>query len=139
MDCTQVGILKKANKVSFRCLLESKDCSGLKAEIRLEVLGNLTDKTLERSLANKQVSGLLILSNLTKSNSSWAVTVGLLDCRIICVEYIVSNEACAIGFFSILTMILKEGPSARYLPPPAVGADFRAALMVKKNRAGKDW
>ena len=50
VDSTKIGILEKSNKVSLRGFLKGKDCRGLKAEIRLEILGNLTDKTLEWSL-----------------------------------------------------------------------------------------
>jgi hypothetical protein len=79
MDGTQVGILKETNKVSLSSLLESQDCRSLETKIRLEILGNLTDKTLERELADEQVSGLLVTANFTKGNSSRAVSVGLLD------------------------------------------------------------
>jgi hypothetical protein len=79
MDGAQVGILKEANKVSLSGLLEGKDGRSLEAEIRLEVLGNLTDKTLEWELADQQVGRLLVPTNLTKSDGSRPVPVGLLD------------------------------------------------------------
>jgi histone H3 len=75
----QVGILKQANKVSFGGFLKSKDCRSLKAQIVLEILSNLTNQTLEGELANQKISRLLVATNLTKSDSSWAVTVRLLD------------------------------------------------------------
>ena len=50
VNCTQVGILKKTNEVSLGSLLKGEDSGGLEAKIRLEVLCNLTNETLERSL-----------------------------------------------------------------------------------------
>ena len=78
MDSTQVGVFKESNKVGFRGLLKSQHSSGLEAEIRLEVLGNLTNKALEGGLADEQVGGLLVLADLTESHSTRAVAVGLL-------------------------------------------------------------
>jgi len=79
VDGAQVGVLKETNKVGFGSLLQGKDRSGLESKVRLEILGDLTDKTLERSLADQQVGRLLVLSDLTKSDSTGAVSVGLLD------------------------------------------------------------
>lgn len=56
VDCTQVGIFEKTNKVSLRCFLKSKDSSRLETQVGLEVLGDLTNKTLEWSLADEKVS-----------------------------------------------------------------------------------
>jgi hypothetical protein len=41
MDGSQVGVLKEANKVSLRGLLQCKDGVALEAEVSLEVLSNL--------------------------------------------------------------------------------------------------
>ena len=79
VDSTQVGIFEKSNKVSLGGLLQGKDSSALEAEVGLEILGNLTDQTLEGSLADEQISALLVLSDLTKSDSTGAVSVRLLD------------------------------------------------------------
>jgi len=43
------------------------------------VIAYLTNKTLERQLADEQVGTLLVTTNLTKSDRSRAITVGLLD------------------------------------------------------------
>ena len=56
MDGAEIGILEKANKVSLRGLLEGHDSRALETEISLEVLGNLTDKTLEGELADEELS-----------------------------------------------------------------------------------
>ena len=78
VDSTQVGILEKTNQVSFSSFLEGKNSGGLEAKVTLEILGDLTDETLERSFADEKVGRLLVLANLTKSYSSWAVPVWLL-------------------------------------------------------------
>ena len=79
VDGAQVGVLEKANEVSLASLLEGHDGGALEAKVSLEVLGDLTDKTLEGQLADEKLSGLLVSSDLTESNSSWPVSVGLLD------------------------------------------------------------
>jgi hypothetical protein len=78
MNRAQVGVFEQSNEVSLSSFLESKHGSRLEAKIRLEILGNLTDKTLERSLADEKISGLLVLADLAKGDSSGTVTVGLL-------------------------------------------------------------
>ena len=78
VDGAQVGVLKETNQVSLRGLLEGHDGRGLEAEISLEVLGNFSDKALEGQLADEKLSGLLVTTDLTESNSTRAVTVGLL-------------------------------------------------------------
>jgi histone H3 len=79
VDGAQVGVLKQTNKVSLRCLLEGHDGRGLETEVSLEVLGNLTDKALEGQLADEELSGLLVATDLTESHGTGAVPVGLLD------------------------------------------------------------
>ena len=79
MDGAQVGVLKKTDEVSLAGLLEGHDSRALEAEVSLEVLGNLTDQALEGQLADEELSGLLVSPDLTESNGSWSVSVGLLD------------------------------------------------------------
>ena len=79
MDGAKVGVLEKANEVSLRGFLQGHDSRGLETEVSLEVLGNLTDETLEGELADEKLGGFLVSSDLTESNSSWPVPVGLLD------------------------------------------------------------
>jgi hypothetical protein len=78
VDGTEVGVLEQTNQVCLGSLLQGKHGRGLETEIGLEVLGDLTDKTLEGQLADKQLSGLLVAANLTKGHGSGTVTVGLL-------------------------------------------------------------
>jgi len=79
VDSAQVGVLKEGDEVCLNGLLKSTNGGRLEAEIRLEVLGNLTNETLEWELADQELSGLLVATNLTESDSSWLVSVGLLD------------------------------------------------------------
>ena len=119
MDGSQVGILEQRDEVSLSGLLKGHDGGGLEAQIRLgsrglnhgawgnntdretnlEILSNLTNKTLERQLADQELGRLLVtprgdlwvshwpesrrrrkfLPNLTKSDGTGAEPVGLLD------------------------------------------------------------
>jgi hypothetical protein len=47
VDSSQVGILKKTDKVSLSSFLESEDSSRLETEVSFEILSNLTNKALE--------------------------------------------------------------------------------------------
>jgi hypothetical protein len=51
----------------------------LETKVGFEVLGDLTDKALEWELADEQLCGFLVTTNLTESDGSWLVSVGLLD------------------------------------------------------------
>ena len=71
MDGAEVGVLEERDKVGLNGLLKSTDGGGLEAEIRLEVLSNLTNETLERQLADQKLSGLLVATDLTESDSTY--------------------------------------------------------------------
>jgi len=79
MDGTQVGVLKESDEVSLSSLLKSTNGGRLEAQISLEVLGDLTNQALEGELADQKLSGLLVATNLTKSDGAGAVAMGLLD------------------------------------------------------------
>ena len=79
VDGSQVGIFKEGDEVSLGGLLEGTNGRGLETEIGLEVLGNLTDETLEGQLADQELGRLLVTTDLTKGNGTGAVTMGLLD------------------------------------------------------------
>merc|ERR1719285_1241312 len=78
VDGAQVGVLKQTDQVGLAGLLEGADGSGLEPQVGLEVLGNLTNKTLEGQLADEQLSGLLVPPDLPQSNCARPVAVGLL-------------------------------------------------------------
>ena len=79
MDGSKVGVLEQTNEVSLGGLLKSQNSAGLEAEISLEILSNLSDETLERELSDQELSALLIPSDLSQSDSTRSVSVGLLD------------------------------------------------------------
>ena len=79
MNGTQVGVLKKTDKVSLTGFLEGHNSRALETQVGLEILGNLTDQALEGKLADEKLSGLLVSSDLTESNCSWPISVGFLD------------------------------------------------------------
>jgi len=78
MNRTQIGILKKTNKVRLSSLLKGQNRRSLETKIGLEVLGDLTHKTLEGQLADEEVGRLLVTTDLTEGDGTGAVTVGLL-------------------------------------------------------------
>lgn len=79
VDGAQVGVLKQTNQVGLGSLLQGHDSRGLEAKVGLEVLGDLTDETLEGQLSDQQLSGLLVTTDLTEGHCSRPVTMGLLD------------------------------------------------------------
>ena len=56
VDGAEVGVLEDADQVGLGGFLEGHDGRGLEAEIGLEVLGDLTDQSLEGQFADKQLS-----------------------------------------------------------------------------------
>jgi len=79
VDGAQVGVLKEANQVGLAGLLQGHHGRRLKAQVSLEVLGDLADQTLEGQLADEQLSRLLVATDLTQGDGTRAVTMGLLD------------------------------------------------------------
>ena len=78
VDGAQVGVLEETDQVGLRGFLQSHDSRGLEAKISLEVLGNLTDQTLEWQLPDEELCGLLVTTDLTESDCSRPVTMGFL-------------------------------------------------------------
>ena len=79
VDGAEVGVLEEGDEVSLNGLLKSTNGGRLEAEVGLEVLGDLTDETLEGELSDEELGRLLVTTDLTESDSSWLVSVGLLD------------------------------------------------------------
>jgi len=75
----QVGVLKESDEVSLASFLESHDGGALEAQVGLEVLSDLTDQTLEWEFPDQQLGAFLVSPDLTESNGSGPVSVGLLD------------------------------------------------------------
>jgi len=79
VDSAQVRVFEQGDKVGFDGLLESTDGGGLEAEVGLEVLGDLTDKALEGQLADEKLGRLLVATDLTESDGTRLIAMGLLD------------------------------------------------------------
>ena len=70
MDGAQVGVFEEGDEVGLNGLLESTDGGGLETEVRLEVLSNLTDQTLEGELADQELGRLLVATDFTESDGT---------------------------------------------------------------------
>jgi len=79
VDGAEIGVFEERDEVSLNGLLKSTDGRRLETKITLEVLGNFTNQSLERKLSDQELSGLLVSSDFTKSDSSWLISVWLLD------------------------------------------------------------
>ena len=79
VDGAQVGVLEQTNQVGLAGLLEGHDGGALEPQVSLEVLGDLTDQTLEGQLADEQLGGLLVPPDLPEGDCAGPVPVGLLD------------------------------------------------------------
>ena len=109
---SQVGVFKERDEVSLGRLLESHDGRALESEIGLEVLGNLTDETLEGELSDEELGGLWAgeSAKVPHPNSASRLTFWY---RLISRRATVPGRYLC-GFFT----------------PPAAGADLRAALAA---------
>jgi len=65
-----VGETDSQTMTSFNADLQSSDGSTLETQIGLEVLGDLSHQTLEGQLADQQLGGLLITTDLTQSHGT---------------------------------------------------------------------
>lgn len=79
MNGAKIGVFKEGDEISLNRLLKSTNGGRLETKIGLELLGNLTNKTLEGELADEKLSGLLVTTDLTKSDSTRFISVRLLD------------------------------------------------------------
>jgi len=79
VDGAQVGVLEESDQVGLAGLLEGHDGGALESEVGLEVLGDLTDQTLEWQLADEELGALLVPTDLSESHCSGPVTMGFLD------------------------------------------------------------
>lgn len=79
VDGAQVGVLKQTDEVSLASLLKGHDGGALETQVSLEVLGDLTDQTLEGQFADEKLSALLVTTDLPQGDGSRPVTMGFLD------------------------------------------------------------
>jgi hypothetical protein len=79
VDGAQVGVLEEADQVGLRGLLQREHSRALEAQVRLELLRNLTHEALEGQLADEQLRRLLVAPDLAQRDRARAVAVRLLD------------------------------------------------------------
>ena len=79
VDGAQVGVLKQTNQVGLGCLLQSHNSRALESQVGLEILSDFSHQTLEGELADEELSALLVTTDFSESDGTWAVTMGLLD------------------------------------------------------------
>ena len=79
VDGAQVGIFEQGDEISLDGLLEGADGRALESEVALEVLGDLTDETLEWELSDEEFGRLLVSTNLSEGDGAGLISVGLLD------------------------------------------------------------
>lgn len=78
MDGAQVCVLKESNQVGLGCFLKCHHSWALKSQVGLEVLSDLTNKTLEGQLPDEQFRGLLVSSDFSQSHCTGSVSVRFL-------------------------------------------------------------
>jgi hypothetical protein len=78
VDGAQAGVGEQVDHVCLRCLLDGEHCAGLEAKTLLAAHGDLTYEALERSLAEQQLSALLVASDLAEGDGAWAEAEWLL-------------------------------------------------------------
>ena len=78
VDGAEVSVLEQTDQVSLASLLKGHDGRALESQIGLEILGDLTDQTLEGKLADQKLGRLLVSPDLTESHGTRSVPVRLL-------------------------------------------------------------
>ena len=78
VDGAQVGVLKQADQVSLTGLLQSHDSGALEAQVGLEILSDFSHQALEGQLADQQLRGFLVATDLSQSHGTGPVAVRLL-------------------------------------------------------------
>jgi hypothetical protein len=128
----QVGVLEEGDEVGLGSLLEGHDGRRLESEVGLEVLGDLTDETLEWELADEELGGFL---RETEKRTRWwwglfAISAAIESERVSLTWYfLISRRATVPGLYLW-----------GFLTPPVVTAlqrvEVNASSMVSDQRDG---
>ena len=78
VDRTEICVLEKTNQVGFACFLQGHHSGALEAELSLEILGDLTDETLEGQLADEKFGALLVAADFSEGNCAGPVAMRFL-------------------------------------------------------------
>ena len=79
VDGAHVGVLEQTNEVCLDGLLEGEEGRALESELRVALVSDVLDDSLERQLSDQEVSGSLVLSDLSDGHGAGSESVGLLD------------------------------------------------------------
>tara|TARA_B110001452_G_C15066593_1_gene372284 strand:- start:266 stop:649 length:384 start_codon:yes stop_codon:yes gene_type:complete len=85
VERAEIGVLEEADEEGLGRLLEGEDGVALEPDKvhvifrSADVLRDLADEALEGELADEELGGLLVLADLTESDGTGPVAVGLLD------------------------------------------------------------
>ena len=75
---TEISVFKESNQISLSSFLQRRHGTALEPKIGLEILCDLTNKTLERKFSDQKLRTLLILSDLPQGHCTWPETMRLL-------------------------------------------------------------
>ena len=130
VDGAQVGVLEETDEVCLRGLLKGEHSRALEAKVCLEILSDFTDQALEGQLADQQLRALLVATDLTKGDSSWSESVGLLDST--------SSGRGLAGSFrcELLSGSLSTGGLTSGLLSSSHGSSITAAEDAKQHSVG---
>jgi len=78
VDRRKIRVFKQRDKVCLGSLLQRHDGRRLESEVRLEVLSDLTDKSLEGQLPDQEFRRLLVPADLSQGHGTRAEPVRLL-------------------------------------------------------------
>ena len=78
VDGAKIRVLEQTDQVGLTSLLQSHDSGALEPQVSLEVLGNLSHKSLEGQLADEELGGLLVPPDLPEGDCARPVSVRLL-------------------------------------------------------------
>ena len=70
MDSAQVGVFKERHEVGLNRLLQGTDGGRLESKVGLEVLGDLTDETLEWQLPDEKLGRLLVATDFSQGDGT---------------------------------------------------------------------
>jgi len=77
VNCAQICVLEQADDVGLGGFLKSQKCGSGAKKLAAVVLKYFSNKALEWKLSEEELGGLLVLSDLTKSNGAGTVAVAL--------------------------------------------------------------
>ena len=78
VDGAQIGIFEQTHEISLARFLEGHDSRALEAQLGLEILSNLTNKSLEGKFADEKFGALLVAANLSKCDCAGPIAMRFL-------------------------------------------------------------